>query len=148
MALMNETSGTKYTNKVDTWAMGCTLYELWFRKKAFSDDMTVLSYLLSKQRPGFPDDILLDDPSTQLLETTIYSMLELEPATRPTASQLVETFNLNPQNLILNNVVRGVTLIQTSAVHGSSLFAGDNSWIVSRRGYGATVVPSNTSIHG
>jgi serine/threonine protein kinase len=146
--LMNEASGTKYTNKVDIWAMGCILYEILFRKKAFSGDMAVLSYLLSKERPGFPVDVLLDDPSRQLFEKTIYSMLELEPANRPTAPQLVETFSLNPQNLILNNLVAGASLIQTSAVHGSSLFSEDNSWIVSRRGYGATVTPSNTSTHG
>ena len=128
--------------------MGCILYEILFRQKAFSGDSAVLTYLFSQQRPVFPVDVLLDDPSAQLFESTIYSMLELDPAKRPTAPQLAETFSLNPQNLIVNNLVRGAGLKQTFAVHGSSLFAEDNSWVVWRRGYGATVTPSNTSTQG
>jgi serine/threonine protein kinase len=145
---VNDDSDAKYTNKVDVWAMGCILYELLFRKKAFSGDMAVLSYYLSKERPGFPPKILLDDPLRELLETTIYSMLKLEPTERPTAIQLTETFKLNPQSLIMNNLVKKATFIQASAVHGSCLVTEDNSWIVLRRGYGATVTPSNTSNRG
>lgn len=145
---MNDASDVKYTNKVDIWAMGCILYELLFRKKAFSGDMAALSYFLSNQRPGFPPDILLDDPLKELLESTVYSMLKLEPAERPTAPQLIETFKLNPHSLITKNLLRKATFTQASAVHGSCLVAEDNAWVVLRRGYGATVTPSNTTNRG
>ena len=34
-------SSLKYTNKIDIWAVGCILYELVFRRKAFPNDYKV-----------------------------------------------------------------------------------------------------------
>lgn len=47
LELLNEHKYS-YTNKVDIWAMGCILYEILFRVKAFSEDMSVREHYLSK----------------------------------------------------------------------------------------------------
>ena len=116
----------KYTNKVDIWAMGCILYELAFRKKAFNGDMAVLSYHFSKTGPEIPPEIA-PDPSgkvmlpvttaaTKKVGNTIYAMLELEPTKRTSAAYLVDIFGS-----VETRLDRVVHLVQTSATHGCGL---------------------------
>ena len=38
----------KFTNKVDIWALGCILYELAARKKAFNSDLQVRDFSISQ----------------------------------------------------------------------------------------------------
>ena len=82
--------------------MGCILYELAFEKKAFCNDMAVLSYLQSKERPQIPSNSERDSSATPIFPTdspfrgvlvnVIDTMLELEPSQRPPARSLAETF--------------------------------------------------------
>src|SRR5271155_2926404 len=52
-----DASKSTYTRQVDIWALGCIIFELAFNKKAFSDDISVLSYALSKQPPEIPSTL-------------------------------------------------------------------------------------------
>jgi len=96
----------QYNNKVDIWALGCILYELAFRKKAFDSDMAVLSHALSKQRLELPSGPMRFGQSeerklgvfgfpNQALNSVVCKMLDLEHSKRPTARQLCEMFNTN-----------------------------------------------------
>src|SRR6266516_2085287 len=44
--LIRETQ-SKYTNKVDMWAVGCILYELVLRRRAFASDWDVMQHAMS-----------------------------------------------------------------------------------------------------
>jgi serine/threonine protein kinase len=53
----------QYTNKVDMWGVGCILYELVFRRKAFGHDFEILQHAKSAKHYDFviehetvPDD--------------------------------------------------------------------------------------------
>lgn len=76
--------------------MGCILYELALEHKAFHDDFTTLQHSHLKA----PLELVLDDEalSTQCkrkIETNILSMLQIDPASRPAARDLVEEFSRN-----------------------------------------------------
>jgi serine/threonine protein kinase len=85
----------RFNNKVDIWALGCILYELCFRKRAFNGDMAVLSYSVSNERIDIPEEVAGDPSGIMLLpvvweykrmvEQVIYRMLDLEATKRPSA---------------------------------------------------------------
>src|SRR5271170_5478965 len=78
-----------YNNKVDIWAVGCILYELAYRKKAFTSDFHVLSFAISKDRDRPPPFLPLDSRSEKCLSELIFAMLDLEWWRRPTAIDLL-----------------------------------------------------------
>lgn len=128
----------KYTNKVDIWAMGCILYELAFRKKAFNSDMAVLSYHFSKTGPEIPLEMALDPSgkvmlpvttaATQKVGNAIYAMLELEPTKRPSADYLVDIFgSVDVFGSVETRLHKVVRLAQTSATHGCGVMLGEGT---------------------
>jgi serine/threonine protein kinase len=84
----------KFNNKIDIWAMGCILYEIIFRKKAFSNDFAVLSY--AHGLPGLGDLQIPDPPNLPFdwlsIETILRQTLAVDPKARPSAQQLVQRF--------------------------------------------------------
>ena len=88
----------KYTNKVDIWAIGCILYELIFKKKAFSGDGAVLRYFDNFRATGtllvlpFDNDTIPDEARKTFLANIILEMLDIDDTRRPGAWNLYEKF--------------------------------------------------------
>jgi hypothetical protein len=87
--ILNESSA--FTNKVDIWALGCIIYELFTGKRAFKDDFGVSDYYNSSSRP-LQIPRLLDDGECQDLsqhETSLLSqLLARDPMDRPRITDL------------------------------------------------------------
>jgi serine/threonine protein kinase len=91
--LLLETNA-KYTNKVDMWALGCILYELVARARAFREDWHIVKYSESGKDydttlagEGVPEDRRRD-----FVCKVIKELLDVEPSKRPRASELYERF--------------------------------------------------------
>jgi serine/threonine protein kinase len=88
----------KYTNKVDIWAIGCILYELIFKTKAFSEDWAVLRYSESCRSTGkllvlpFENETIPDEARKTFLSNIILDMLDIDDTRRPGARNLYEKF--------------------------------------------------------
>lgn len=85
-----------YTQKVDMWAVGCILYELVMRKKAFpSGDYEVVKYATTEnlELPLFPFQKAINF----FLLSLIRELLSLESQSRPPAKLLIETFSRLPE---------------------------------------------------
>jgi len=67
--LLNE--NPTYTNKVDIWALGCILYELFFETKTFASDWNVNEYRISKS----PQTPIPPTETPEVLETHVSVML-------------------------------------------------------------------------
>ena len=88
----------KYTNKVDIWALGCIVYEVIFRKKAFPDDYAI--YAMLEYGQGLMGPLLLpselepflDKGRIETVSKIILSMLNIDPNKRPGADELHEWF--------------------------------------------------------
>lgn len=88
------------------WGLGCILYELAFRKKAFSGDEAVLKYKLSKEKLTIPPriessnnslvnnvrNLQIETRSGAFLNTILQAMLNLQHSKRPTARALCDLF--------------------------------------------------------
>ena len=87
-----------FTNKVDIWALGCILYEVVFLQKAFLTDNAVHDYALKSQSTGhrlklpLERGVSLDETFQTSITPLLYSMLEIEPANRPSATDLLQSF--------------------------------------------------------
>ncbi|CUS12984.1 unnamed protein product [Tuber aestivum] len=81
--LVSETPG--YTNAVDTWSIGCVIYELLTGEILFSTAKQISRYFIGKC--GFPDDRLksLSPPINDTGISLINSMVSLQPGARPSA---------------------------------------------------------------
>lgn len=79
---------SKFTKKVDIWALGCILYELAMGEKAFNDDYSVLSFLDSRSTLPSLNPIIPNGLMTHLSEC-VYEMLKRNPQQRPSISILL-----------------------------------------------------------
>jgi serine/threonine protein kinase len=85
---------SKYTNKVDMWAVGCILYELVLRRRAFADDWEVLQHAKS----GKDYEVIIgptsvaDERRRAFLAKIIKELLNSDPSGRPNAQTLYERF--------------------------------------------------------
>jgi len=87
---MNER--TRFSSKVDIWALGCVMYELCTGKRAFENDFAVY---MSAQNPCLYLAVYMDrvDENTNAeVQFIIQQMLESNPTNRPTADDLVTRF--------------------------------------------------------
>jgi len=86
-----------YNNKVDIWAVGCILYEIAARKKAFSSDYSVLMFTLPDNslelRPQIPS-LPMDERSKTCLSELVNAMLDLESWRRPSTSHILRVLYL------------------------------------------------------
>jgi serine/threonine protein kinase len=85
---------SKYTNKVDIWAVGCILYELVLKRRAFADDWEVLQHVKS----GKEYEVIIgpasvpDERRRGFLAKIIKELLNSDPSGRPSAQTLYERF--------------------------------------------------------
>ena len=90
---------SKYTNKVDIWALGCILFELLFAKKAFASDFAVRDYSQNNTSSWkrlelpFEQDTILDKTEKIFVSRMIHKMLELDVSKRPAAVLLQRQFH-------------------------------------------------------
>lgn len=91
--------GEKYTNKVDIFAIGCILYEIIFRQKAFAGDFEVLNYSSQRNsseeplnRPFEVEIPLADKARSVFLSKMIREMLNTTASDRPGAEKIHRDF--------------------------------------------------------
>jgi serine/threonine protein kinase len=83
----------KYTNKVDIWAVGCILYEMVFRRKAFASDFAVIRFAEKNERIQIPDENpILDAGKREFVSKIIFETLSVDPSARPNAGSLYQRF--------------------------------------------------------
>src|SRR5271155_4587417 len=78
-------SESGYNNKSDMWSFGCIAYELFTGRKAFSNDFEVWQYGVAKRSPKMYFKGL-----DALTKHYIHSLLEVDPAKRPSAKALLK----------------------------------------------------------
>ena len=76
-----------YNNKSDIFALGCILYELATRQRAFADDGHVRQYARNNTQVEIPL-IGADERSKTDLEQAIHKMLHRDASQRPSAATL------------------------------------------------------------
>jgi len=83
-----------YTNKVDMWAVGCILYELVLRQRAFREDWFIFTYAQLRQpfELLLGEDVVPDDRKRDFLVKIIKELLDVDPSKRPRARKLYERF--------------------------------------------------------
>jgi serine/threonine protein kinase len=77
---------------VDVWAVGCILYEIVVGKKAFPNDMAVSVHDLTAFQIPVDANVVPDPGRKQVILEAILAAMQVEPAKRPAASKLYETF--------------------------------------------------------
>jgi len=79
----------QFNNKVDIWSIGCIVYELAARQKAFADDISVFRYSLG----GFTLSPILNDTfdnvTVAAINTIIQRTLQIDQSLRPSAATLL-----------------------------------------------------------
>ena len=79
----------QFNNKVDIWSIGCIVYELAARHKAFADDVSVFRYSLGgiTLSPIFNETF--DNVTAAAIDKIIRDILQIDPSLRPTAATLL-----------------------------------------------------------
>jgi hypothetical protein len=108
-----------HNNKVDIWAMGCILYELATRTRAFKTDFAVHSYVTSAKNKDVILDFTVDTHCMETITKYVVDMLQVESSDRPTASFLSKEFEHQWQVALdcvqLNTVTASITLLPAVA---------------------------------
>jgi len=81
-----------FSNKVDIWGLGCILYELAVKRKAFTDDWAVRAFVETKQKLVVRLEYFGNEIQTPLTNL-IHEMLQVNPRLRPSALQLHAVFS-------------------------------------------------------
>ena len=104
-----------HTNKVDIWAMGCILYELATGTRPFKSDYAVISHVHSAKNIEVVLDNTFDADSIETITKHIVDMLQVKPASRPSASVLSKEFDcqwqLTRQNVQLSAIISSVSTL-------------------------------------
>src|ERR1700685_924605 len=79
-----------YNNKVDIWALGCILYEIATRRKAFDHDPRLSDVDLRLPIPPLP----LDTRSTKCLSEMINATLDVDWWRRPSTKDILKVLYL------------------------------------------------------
>jgi serine/threonine protein kinase len=77
---------------VDIWAVGCILYEIVVGKKAFPSDIAVSAHDLTVFEIPVDANIVPEPGRRQVILEAILAAMQIEPAKRPPASKLYDTF--------------------------------------------------------
>ena len=111
-------STSTYTNKVDIWSMGCILFELTTRNKAFESDWAVFEYCASQKNIGTISNNTFDGHSIEIVTKHLVNMLQISPSDRPSASSLSTEFSHECQAIQVShlNVHAANSSITVSAI--------------------------------
>lgn len=83
-----------FSNRVDIWGLGCILYELVARKKAFTDDWSIREYERRKLKLIVPLMYFVETEIRTPLTNLIHEMLKIDPMARPSAQELYALFDI------------------------------------------------------
>jgi serine/threonine protein kinase len=83
-----------FSYQVDIWALGCTLYELAVKKRAFPEDWNVREYAAKKLKLLIQLPESIESTARTPLRNLIHEMLQVDSKSRPNASELLESFNI------------------------------------------------------
>ena len=86
----------KYDNKVDIWALGCIMYEVVSRKRAFLSDHSVADYYHGNTQlelPELPSEF--DKLDICVLTELVQAMLQIQSRTRPSAHDILHLLERN-----------------------------------------------------
>jgi serine/threonine protein kinase len=118
-------SGLSVGCAIDIWGLGCILFELLFREKAFATDYETQRYAIAMLRglsaPPSPVArarrlITLDDEQTFGITELINSTLEVEPDKRPDASILLARFDIpQPHEIVSSPPGHGPSSIESAS---------------------------------
>jgi serine/threonine protein kinase len=81
-----------YDTKVDIWSLGCILYELAMGKNAFSSNSAIFEYKSSGRPPIITSDESFSQQCEIDINTCLSNMLKVDPAQRPSATDLTKSF--------------------------------------------------------
>lgn len=90
--------GGMFTNKIDIWSVGCILYELVVGRKPFLSEAHVLHYSTLKDKLDVPAPNKYDAAFMRAITKAIQSTLNVTPASRPSADELVQVFSQDWNN--------------------------------------------------
>jgi len=106
----------RFSPKVDIWALGCILYEVMTRNKAFNDDWTVFEHAHYDKIITFPNiaDLGIQGP---FILAEVRQMLLSEPTRRPDARSLLPRFYSRAQVAFQGRVPAPETCIPVDSSH-------------------------------
>jgi serine/threonine protein kinase len=119
---LKEDSG-RVSNKVDIWSLGCIMYELGVRRKAFNSDIAVFCHSTSgtKLTVELKDSLIAQD--AEKITGCIDRMLELTASSRPSASALCTEFSQYCKTTTMELLfdAGAATEISSTSMHGKAL---------------------------
>ena len=83
-----------FSDRVDIWALGCMLYELAVRRKAFAGDWAVPEYSAGKSKLLMPFEASIDSYTRVALTNLAHQMLQIDSTIRPNAQELRKLFDI------------------------------------------------------
>ena len=109
-------SQSKYTNKVDLWAIGCILYELVLRRRVFEDDWEILQYATSGKHFEIiiEPETVPDNGRREFISNIIRELLSIGPTQRPRADVLYKRFISWGSDISASQTDRTIGLVQTT----------------------------------
>ena len=84
------TDDPSFTKASDIWALGCILYELSYRKKAFTDDIAAWQYGYKPDKFRNLDRLEVSERTAACIRELIRRMLEIDWWKRPTARDILQ----------------------------------------------------------
>lgn len=110
-----------FSDKVDIWALGCILFELSVKKKAFSSDWDIHEHATRKHKLFIVLPESIESPARKFLKNLIHEMLKINSKQRPTASELHRSFNILSERganaLTIDNDIFLAKISQRSSGH-------------------------------
>lgn len=122
----------KFTKKADIWGLGCILYELAAREKAFAGDWDIFIYRTTMEAIRVPVGESIELQAKPHLTNLIQEMLLVDADKRPTAQDLHAIFDILAGSKSIENDMAYLPLIQRICRPLSSTECGSDTRVEER----------------